>query len=281
MRPRRAVLVLFACALLGAGPTFAQGEPPPDTTPPPSQAPRRPARKPAPPTGIQVWDARIEGGDLRISGSVGKPGVVVTVDDDIPVQTDRRGRFSLHVPYLPPNCVATLKAGEESREIVVANCGATGPQGPKGEPGPTGPQGVAGLPGPKGDPGPRGEPGPKGEPGPRGEAGAKGEPGPKGDPGPRGERGPKGEAGLPGAPGPRGEPGPAAAVTATSLPMRMLRSEGCADSACELACDSGETFVSAYCLRTGSPTFSRRTGGEAVASCPAESAGMVGFCAKL
>ncbi|MEH3146113.1 MAG: collagen-like protein [Methylobacterium frigidaeris] len=276
MGRRRAALAVSACVVLtaaglAAGPVLAQPAAPAS---PPRPAP--PRTQAAPPPGIQIWDARIEAGDLRISGSVGKSGIVVTIDDDIPVQSDRRGRFTVKVPYLPPNCVATLKAGEESREIVVANCGAAGPQGPKGEPGPAGPPGMAGLAGPKGEPGPRGEAGARGEAGLKGDAGPKGDAGQKGEPGQRGEPGPKGEAGA------RGPAGAAAAPAAmTGLPMRSLRTDGCASPACELVCDPGETFVSAYCLRTGSPVFTRRDDGAAVASCPADSSGMVAFCARL
>jgi putative hemolysin len=61
----------------------------------------------------------------------------------------------------------------------------------------------------------------------------------------------------------------------------MLRTDGCARPHCELVCDEGETFVSAYCLRGGNPNFTRRESGEAVAMCPPDSSGMVGFCAKL
>ena len=273
MRPFRAALILSAslsaCAVL-SGPGFAQQ---PQGGAQPSQAPAAGRAAPAA-SPITVWDARIAGGDLIVSGSVGKAGLVVTLDDDIPVTSDKRGRFTLKVPYVPQNCVATLKAGEASREIAVANCGATGAPGAKGEPGPTGPQGIAG---PQGMAGLAGPPGPKGEAGPKGDTGPKGEPGPKGEVGPKGEPGPKGEAGPQGAAGSAG----AAAAASAALPFRMLRTDGCSKPHCELVCDSGETFVSAYCLRGGSANFTRRESGEAVALCPPDSSGMVGFCAKL
>ncbi|MBE7248965.1 MAG: collagen-like protein [Actinomycetospora chiangmaiensis] len=274
MRPFRAALILSAVLSAGAilsGPGLAQ-------------EPRRPAQQA--PTGgraapaqspITVWDARIEAGDLTVSGSVGKAGVVVTLDDDIPVTSDKRGRFTLKVPYVPQNCVATLKAGEASREIAIANCGATGAPGAKGEPGPTGPQGMAGLAGPAGL---KGEAGPRGEAGPKGDAGPKGEPGPRGEAGAKGEAGPRGEAGPAGPQGPAGSAG-AAATASAAPPFRMLRTDGCSAPHCELACDEGETFVSAYCLRGSSPNFTRRESGQAVALCPPDSSGMVGFCAKL
>lgn len=212
----------------------------------------QPVRQP-----IMVDDARLVGGDLRITGRVPKAGLQVTLDDEIAVISGRGGRFSFSVPYLPPNCVATLKAGEDEREAVIANCG------PKGENGAQGQAGDRGAPGPKGEAGLKGEAGPPGEPG---------IPGPLGAPGPigaAGAAGPKGDAGVP---GPAGAPGQVA--------MRTLRTDGCSGGPCELACEGSEVFLSAYCLRTGTPTFTRRDTGQAVASCPAESGGMMGFCVR-
>ncbi|MER2264050.1 collagen-like protein [Methylobacterium oxalidis] len=251
--------------------------------PRPTRATRRPQ---APSQPIMVYDARIEAGDLRISGSVRKGGTVVVMDDDISVMADRRGRFVFRLPYRPPTCVATLKADEEEREVVVASCAPEGPAGPQGQPGPTGPQGMAGLqgpPGPQGDPGLRGEAGPKGDAGQKGESGPKGEAGPKGEPGARGEAGPQGVPGQPGPAGPRGEPGAAASTASTSAPapFRTVRTESCPPEGCRLACEEGEVFVSAYCLKGGSPVFTPLAAGPASATCPTEAAGMVGFCSRL
>ena len=55
---------------------------------------------------IQVYDARFENGDLRISGSVRKPGTVVVLDEDISIIADSRGRFVFRLPYVPTNCIA-------------------------------------------------------------------------------------------------------------------------------------------------------------------------------
>lgn len=203
---------------------------------------------------IQVDDARIAGGDLRISGRVKERGGTVILDDDISTMSDRQGRFSFRVPHMPPSCVVTLKSGQDEREAVVANCGSVGPRGEKGEPGPTGPAGAAGPPGP---------PGPPGSPGPQGVAGP---------PGPRGETGPAGPAGPPGPPGPDG--------AAARLNLRPLRTETCAKPYCELVCENGETLLSAYCLKSGNATFTRRESGEAVAMCPGDSGGMAAFCLR-
>ena len=264
------MLPALAVALVLAAPAGAQQ---PDAAPAPAAPtaqPRAKARRPpavVPP--IQVYDARIEAGDLRISGSVRKGGAVVVLDEDISVIADARGRFVFRLPYRPATCVAQLKSGEDEREAVVANCAPEGQPGPKGEPGPTGPQGVAGLPGAAGEVGPTGEPGAKGEPGLKGETGLKG------------EAGAKGEAGLPGAPGPagpRGEAGAAGQAPASApAPLRIVRAEACPAGGCSLACETGEVLVSATCLKGGAPTVDE-TG--TTASCPGGASGMVGACAR-
>lgn len=218
-----------------------------------------------------VYDARIEAGDLRISGSVRKGGTVVVLDEDVSVIADARGRFLFKLPYRPHTCVGTLKADEDQREVVIANCAPEGQAGAVGEPGPTGPQGVAGPLGPQGVPGPQGEPGPKGD------VGAKGEAGPKGDAGARGEAGAKGE---PGPAGPAGEAGVAAVAAAGSPALKVKRVDACPATGCEIACDTGEIFVSAYCLKGGAAAFGESAEGAIVASCPAGASGMVGICTR-
>ncbi|KQQ14670.1 hypothetical protein ASF53_08565 [Methylobacterium sp. Leaf123] len=267
--------ILIALGLVLAGPAAAQGQ---GEAP---QAARTRAKAPTSPVQpIQIWDARIEGGDLRMSGSVGKSGVTVILDDDISVLSDRRGRFEFRLPYRPATCVAMVKAGENEREAVVANCAPEGPAGKAGEPGPAGPQGSAGLQGPPGAAGPKGEPGPKGEQGPKGETGPKGEAGlagPPGAPGPKGDQGLKGEAGAKGERGPKGDPGPKGETAATvSAPFRVVRARACTDTGCALSCDAGEVLASATCQTGGAATLD----GDTKASCAAGSSGMVGICAR-
>lgn len=236
----------------------------------PSQAPNQP---------IMVYDARIEAGDLRISGSVRKPGAIVVLDDDISIQADRRGRFVFRLPYRPSTCVVTLKSEPDEREAVVANCA---PEGPPGPPGPQGAAGPPGEPGDKGDQGsqgqvgPKGEAGPKGDIGPKGEAGAQGPAGPQGAPGPKGETGAPGPQGVPGPRGPAGTPGGAGArgEAGASAALRPVRRSDCTGG-CTVTCESGETLVTAHCLKAGTPTYD----GEG-AACPAEAAGIVGFCTR-
>ena len=108
--------------MLGAGwpaaaqPTAAPVPPPQPEAPRERSKPRRP-RQPQQP--IMVYDARIEAGDLRISGSVRKGGLIVVLDDDISVAADARGRFTFRLPYRPSTCIATLKAEEDERGAAV------------------------------------------------------------------------------------------------------------------------------------------------------------------
>lgn len=266
---------------------------PPAAIPAPKPRPKRPQ---VPSQPITIYDARIEAGDLRISGIVRKSGLVVVLDEDISVMADKSGRFSFRLPYMPENCVATLKAGGDEREVVVANCGPAGQAGPAGQQGPvgpageTGPRGLAGVAGPQGVPGPEGKVGPKGEDGlngdqgPRGEPGPKGEAGPSGDDGPRGATGPSGPPGIAGQAGVAGASGQAASVGAVaqsaSTAFRMLKLDSCPVGGCEIACEGGEVLVSAYCVKARSPTF-MQNGGAPSAACPTDSQGMVGICGRL
>jgi hypothetical protein len=283
MRPALALTLLLALSEVALAQQPA--DPGAAATDPSAAAPPRPARPrvrhPQPPNQpIMVYDARIEAGDLRISGSVRKPGAIVVLDDDISVQADRRGRFTFRLPYRPATCVATLKSEPDEREAVVANCapegppGPPGPQGAGGPPGETGTKGEAGAKGetgargetgPQGEPGQKGEPGPMGATGPQGPAGPQGAPGAKGEPGTAGLPGPRGQAGPPGAPGPRGEAGAA---------LRPVRRADCSGG-CAVTCEAGETLVTAHCLRGGNPVYE----GDG-ASCPPETSGIVGFCTR-
>ncbi|MCJ2135214.1 collagen-like protein [Methylobacterium sp. J-026] len=269
MRPALALTILLALS----GAAFAQQPPDPGPAPsseaPPRQARPRPRHAQAPSQPIMVYDARIEAGDLRISGSVRKPGAIVVLDDDISVQADRRGRFTVRLPYRPATCVVTLKSDPDEREAVVANCAPEGPPGPQGAAGPPGMTGAKGEAGDKGETGPQGAVGPRGEAGPNGPVGPQGAPGPKGDPGApglQGPPGPGGQAGSPGGAGPRGEAGASA--------LRAVRKSDCAGG-CTITCPSEETLVTAHCLKAGAPVYD----GEG-AGCPAEAAGIVGFCAR-
>ncbi|GLS44639.1 collagen-like protein [Methylobacterium brachythecii] len=239
--------------MLGAGWPAAAQQPAAPVPATQAEVPRersKPRRPRQPQQPIMVYDARIEAGDLRISGSVRKGGLIVVLDDDISVAADGRGRFTFRLPYRPRTCVATLKSEEDEREAVIANCAPEGEAGPKGELGPTGPQGMAGN---------------QGAAGPQGAAGAPGPVGPSGEPGAKGEQGQQGQQGT----------SPPAGIV-----MRQLQAGTCPEAGCALSCESGEVLVSAYCLGSASPSYRAGPGGSATATCPAGGEGMTAFCAK-
>ncbi len=169
---------------------------------------------------IRIDEARIAAGELRVSGRVSARNSTVTLDEDIATTSDAQGRFRFRVAYYPQGCTAMVRSGEESREIVVANCAAAGPAGPQGETGPMGPAGMAGPPGERGAQGERGTPGERGPAGERGAPGERGADGAAGTPGPVGPAGPPGPPGVAGPPGPPGGPAGARAGRAPRPPPR-------------------------------------------------------------
>ena len=87
MRLDRAAVVLSGLLVLaGSAPALAQPAQPQAAAKP--AQPRRPQAASQP---IQVYDARFENGDLRISGSVRKGGTIVVLDEDISIIADSRG----------------------------------------------------------------------------------------------------------------------------------------------------------------------------------------------
>ena len=59
-------------------------------------------------------------------------------------------------------------------------------------------------------------------------------------------------------------------------PFRVVRARACTDTGCTLTCEAGEVLASATCQTGGAAALD----GEAKASCPASSGGMVGICAR-
>lgn len=102
---------------------------------------------------IAIHGARIAEGDLWVLGEVDQPDTPITLDERFTQSSDSRGRFEFRVPYHPATCTVTLRAGAQSRVVVIGNCGQRGPvgiegsAGPPGPPGPPGPEGAAGPPG--------------------------------------------------------------------------------------------------------------------------------------
>jgi hypothetical protein len=181
---------------------------------------------------IRLNDAQIMAGVLVVGGWTQKKGETVTLDDTFSVTSDHRRRFVFRIPHMPPDCRVKLRAGTDTRDAVVANCGPSGPAGATAERGESGPQGIAG---PQGPSGARGETGPQGPAGPQGPSGARGETGPQGPAGSPGPKGDRGEGGLVGA---KGEPG---------FSLRPITRECREGEVCALACAEGEVALAAVC----------------------------------
>jgi hypothetical protein len=79
-----------------------------------------------------IRDARIGQGDLWVSGEVDEPNTIITLDDSFSEKTDENGQFRFRLAYHPATCTVLLKAGQQSRPVVVENCGQRGPAGPPG-----------------------------------------------------------------------------------------------------------------------------------------------------
>jgi hypothetical protein len=121
---------------------------------------------------IEVSEALIGAGELKIVGRAEPGGDPVVLDDLYAAAADEKGGFAFRVAYHPATCLVRLSRGNQAKDVVVANCGQRGPAGPIGEPGP-----AAAVQGPPGPPGPAGRTGPPGERGPAGPAGPSGPPG--------------------------------------------------------------------------------------------------------
>jgi len=124
---------------------------------------------------------------------------------------------------VPADYLLKVSSGPGPRKNAdhIVTVGATGPEGPEGQPGDQGPPGNPGTQGPPGPPGADGATGPPGPPGSDGATGPPGSDGATGPPGADGATGPPGADGAtgpPGADGATGPPGPPGADGATGPP---------------------------------------------------------------
>ena len=71
---------------------------------------------------IRVAEARVANGYLVISGDTDLPSFLVVLDDRYSAAPDGQGRFSFRLLYVPPDCVGTLRAGDETRRVTIADC---------------------------------------------------------------------------------------------------------------------------------------------------------------
>jgi len=235
---------------------------------------------------IRLSDSEILAGRLVVVGHTQHANETISLDGKFTTTSNRHRRFYFRVPYYPPTCTITLKAGDDERTAAVAVCAAAGTTGPRGE---AGPQGIVGAVGPQGPQGPQGAAGPQGVAGPQGAIGAAGPqgtagahglagavgpqgpagpPGPAGVAGPAGARGPQGAAGVAGPAGPAGPRGPqgeqgaqgekgargVAGVAgakgepgAPGLQIRQVRRDCTNGTDCAVTCSDSEIALTAVC----------------------------------
>jgi hypothetical protein len=62
---------------------------------------------------------------LVVEGETQEPNQRVVLDDRFTEWSDHLGHFSFRVPYLPADCMVQLKAGQNVRQVVIANCTRT------------------------------------------------------------------------------------------------------------------------------------------------------------
>jgi hypothetical protein len=71
---------------------------------------------------ITVQESNYSSGVLTIRGETSQSNQRVTLDGRYAEWTNRYGRFTFRVRYLPGDCLAQIKAGQEERPTYIANC---------------------------------------------------------------------------------------------------------------------------------------------------------------
>ena len=86
---------------------------------------------------ITIQTAKIAKGELIINGTVSPhtAKVVLTISPgtSVEVAPDRHGRFTWKDAKFPATCSVEVRAGNEKKTFLVANCGLQGPPGPNGQ----------------------------------------------------------------------------------------------------------------------------------------------------
>jgi hypothetical protein len=77
---------------------------------------------------ITVEESNYSSGVLTIRGETSQSNQRVTLDGRYAEWTNRYGRFTFRVRYLPGDCLAQIKAGQEERPTYIANCAPSLPK---------------------------------------------------------------------------------------------------------------------------------------------------------
>ena len=75
---------------------------------------------------ITINRAEYKAGVLVVRGETSERGQRVTLDGRYSARTDRNNRFRFRVRYLPRDCIAKIRAGQEVHPAVISNCNPTG-----------------------------------------------------------------------------------------------------------------------------------------------------------
>jgi hypothetical protein len=71
---------------------------------------------------ITVTRAEFAKGRLSVNGETSKPGQWVTLDERFRTRTNEYNEFHFRLNYRPLDCSVSIKAGQEIRPAMVANC---------------------------------------------------------------------------------------------------------------------------------------------------------------
>lgn len=74
---------------------------------------------------ITIIRAEYAAGVLVVEGETSRSNQLVTLDRKYRTRTNRYNEFRFRIPYLPPACGVTIRAGQEVRPARIANCDDT------------------------------------------------------------------------------------------------------------------------------------------------------------
>jgi hypothetical protein len=71
---------------------------------------------------ITITRAEYARGVLFVRGETSRSNQLVTLDRRYRTRTNRVNEFRFRIPYLPRDCIVTIRAGQEVRPARIANC---------------------------------------------------------------------------------------------------------------------------------------------------------------
>lgn len=71
---------------------------------------------------ITINEAEYAAGVTVIRGETVRPNQLVTADRRYRTRSNRVGRFTFRIRYLPDDCIVSLRAGRVTRPVTINNC---------------------------------------------------------------------------------------------------------------------------------------------------------------